>query len=356
MKLRLIFILVVTVLSSVTFSKCIDPLWLFADSQCTSYSLFTFQDTSMRIDFLVVDPYKVNFDTGESCDGSIYLNFNYQFQSDTFRIIDEYDKEIVRYKDFRPGFAGFAATWDKGTMYFDMARYKYLIFAHKGPAKKHKVTVKWWYIHVSSNTYDGITGATRNFSQPVGTFSSSDTWKLDTIIVPDSIQKLPDGSRNYRQYWRMEFDINNLVSSDTTSGPPGCLKIDNIRLVGRNPIESSPESKTVQEGDTVSFKVKTSRSDTSDLFTYQWNKNGAPITGKNDTVLSLESVKASDAGKYSVTVTVHPSNLSFTSNSAALALNESSGCGSGACLALLPPLFLKAMSGRKRKRIFSKKT
>jgi hypothetical protein len=305
----------------------------------------------MRQDLLVVDPYKVKFDTGESYDGSVYLNFNYQFQSDTFRIMDEYDKELLRYKDFRPGFAGFTATWNQGIAYFDMARYKYLIFAHKGPAKKHKVTVKWRYIHVSSNHFDGITGATRYFSHPVGTFSSSDTWKLDTIVVPESIQNLPDLQRNYRQYWGMEFDINNLDSKDTTSGPPGCLKIDNIRLVGRNPIELSPISQSVLEGDSVSFSVKTTPVDTPFVLTYQWNKNGVPVAGKTDSVFSIGPVKASDAGKYTVTVTLHPSNISFTSETAFLLLNESCGCGSGACLALLPPLFLRAMSGRRRKRI-----
>jgi hypothetical protein len=231
-----------------------------------------------------------------------------------------------------------------------MARYKYLIFAHKGPTKNHKVNVRWWFIHLSTNNTDGITGATRQYRQPIGSFSSSETWKLDTIVVPDSFQALPDRSRNYWQYCGIEFDINNLNTRDTTSGPPGCLKMDNIRLVGRNPIESSPESRTVKGGDSVSFRVKTFCTDYMYISSYQWNKNGVPIAGKNDSVFSLEPVKASDEGKYSVTVTVQPSNLSFTSNSATLALNEQRGCGSGICLALLPPLYFKTMSGRKRKR------
>lgn len=105
MKWKLIFILVTTVLSSKIFSECQDPLWLFADSQCKSYNLFSYQDTCMR-GILEVDPYELKIDTGDSYDGSIYLNFNYQFQSDTFFIRDTYDTDLLRYKDFRPGFAG----------------------------------------------------------------------------------------------------------------------------------------------------------------------------------------------------------------------------------------------------------
>jgi hypothetical protein len=50
----------------------------------------------------------------------------------------------------------------------------------------------------------------------------------------------------------MVFIINNLDPNDTTSGPPGSVKIDNIRLVGCNPVDSSPVSQEVKEGASAS--------------------------------------------------------------------------------------------------------
>src|SRR5205823_5033382 len=38
-------------------------------------------------------------------------------------------------------------------------------------------------------------------------------------------------------------------------------------------------------------------------FTYQWSKNGTPLSGQTDTSLSLSSITAASAGSYSVEVT-----------------------------------------------------
>jgi PKD repeat protein len=147
--------------------------------------------------------------------------------------------------------------------------------------------------------------------------------------------------------------INNIDPNDTTSGPPGCLQLDNIRLAGCNPIDTSPASQNVNEGEAVALRVSTSRADSADVLTFQWKKDGADIAGANDSVFTLASVKTADAGVYTVAVTVSSSNLSFTSQSATLTVDtkeEGCGCGAGTGAAIIPPLFFKAMAHRKRKK------
>ena len=129
------------------------------------------------------------------------------------------------------------------------------------------------------------------------------------------------------------------------------LPIDNIRLAGCNPIDSSPTSKNVIEGEAVTLRVATSRANSADVLTVQWKKDGVDITGTNNSVYTLASVKPEDAGVYTVTVTVSSTNLSFTSKAATLTVNaKGCGCGSGTGMALVPPLVFKAMAHRKRKK------
>ena len=287
-------------------------------------------------------------DTGDSYDGSPYINLDYQFSSDSFIVKDQYDTSVIMYRDLRPGFAGFKTAWDYGMNGFPLARYKYLILAHKGPPSTHRVTVRGWY-------NDGGCGSP-SFNEYLGTFASSDTWREDTIVIPDSVQNKSDRERNFSKYYELVFIINNLDPNDTTSGPPGCLKVDNIRLAGCNPIDTSPKPQEVKEGEPATFNVWTSRVDSADVLTFQWQKDGADIAGANGPAYALASVTAGDAGVYTVAVTVSSTGLSFTSLGATLTVGakeeekEGCGCGSGTGTALIPPLIFKAMANRKKKR------
>jgi hypothetical protein len=296
-------------------------------------------------------------DTGDSYDGSKYINFDYQFTQDTAYMIqtnypctDPRDTcpDDTIYRDVpRPGYAGFKTAWDYGMNGFPLARYKYLILAHKGPPSAHRVTVRGWY-------NDGGCGSP-SFNEYLGTFASSDTWREDTIVIPDSVQNKSDRERNFSKYYELVFIINNLDPNDTTSGPPGCLKVDNIRLAGCNPIDTSPKPQEVKEGEAATFNVWTSRVDSADVLTFQWQKDGADIAGANGPAYALASVTAGDAGVYTVAVTVSSTGLSFTSLGAALTVGakeeekEGCGCGSGTGTALIPPLIFKAMAHRRRK-------
>lgn len=362
------------VLSAVSAFGAKDPLWMFTDSAPVIYSSFRYCDTirsGSGVDEGCTTLESGAFPDTDSYDGSQYLNFDYQFSQDSVYILqsiypclsphDSCGADTVFSTAPRPGYAGFKTAWDYGLATFTLARYKYLILAYKGPLPTHKVTIWFWY-------NNGACGAP-SYRDSIGTIAASSAWKLDTIQIPDYIQNRSDSARNMA-YYEMVVLINNL-NNDTTSSQPGNFKIDNMRLVGRNPIDWSPLSDTVHKGkDTVSvgqpetLSVATSRANDhpADIFTYQWKKDGNDIQGANDSMYTIASVKYADSGVYTVAVTVSSTSLTFTSMGATLTVKAAAtptptesekkkcGCGSGTGLALIPPVLFKAMSIRKRKK------
>jgi hypothetical protein len=88
--------------------------------------------------------------------------------------------------------------------------------------------------------------------------------------------------------------------------------------------------------------------------TYQWKKDGHTISETTARYV-IDSAKSSDAGSYTVTVTNSLGSATsdvaiLTDKNNSTAAKKKSGCGSGAGLAFIPPLFFKAMSYRKRKK------
>jgi hypothetical protein len=343
-----------------------DPVWMFSDNGLVFYQYFRYCDTARHENYLcfALESDQIP-DTGDSYDESKYINFDYQFSGDSFYIKDEFDSSIIHYSFCRPGFAGFKTAWDYGMTGFPVARYKYLVLAHKGPLANHKVTVTCWY-------NDGQCGSP-SFNETLGTFDASETWKVDTIVIPDSVQNKPDKERNFSKYYELVFLINNLDPNDTSSSPPGCLKVDEIRLVGCNPIDSSPQPQTVNEGGSATFLVATSKANSEDVFTYQWKKDGTDIAGATDSFYTVASAAPEHEGVYSVAVTVSSTGLTFTSQGAALTLgtgviaenlreidkksfspaenpSRECGCGNGVGLALIPPICFRAVVGRRRKK------
>ena len=65
-------------------------------------------------------------------------------------------------------------------------------------------------------------------------------------------------------------------------------------------ITHAPVATTVYQGETASFAVGVTGGGT---FSYQWQRDGAPIAGATSQVLSLLLTKDTDAGNYTVTVT-----------------------------------------------------
>lgn len=350
-------------------SKIYDPYWMFSDNNEVPYEYFSICDTCQKKEFncrlLTAGQFP---DTGKTYNNTKYICFDYKFSSDSFFVYDEFDNELVIYKGKRPGYAGFKAYWEGGMLGFFIARYTHLIFAHKGPNANHKVTVAARY-------NNGVCGSP-SYYETIGTFNSSLEWKLDTLLIPEKIRLKNDTLRNQSQYYELLFLITNINSSDTTSGAPGCLKIDDIKLTGYNPIDTSPKSQVVNVGKKVTFKVGISNEFTSkEAVTYQWKKNGISITDAKNPGYVIDAATPVDSGVYTVDVHVASSGTTFTSWGASLTINSSSsvisrakpehtngsktslddtdekkcGCGSGAGLALLPPLWFRIRRLRKKK-------
>ncbi len=348
-------------------SKIYDPYWMFSDNNEASYKEFSICDTCRIKEFncksLESDELP---DTGNTYNNTKYICFDYKFSSDSFFVYDVFDNSLVVYKGKRPGYAGFKAYWEGGMLGYFIARYTNLIFAHKGPNPNHKVTV--------GARYNDCVCGSPSYYETIGTFNSSPEWKLDTLKIPEKIRLKNDTLRNYSCYYELLFLITNMDPSDTTSGEPGCLKIDDIKLTGYNPIDTSPKSQVVDVGKKVTFKVGISKEFSSkELVTYQWKKNGNPIVDAKNPEYSIDVAAAADSGMYTVDVHVASSGSTFSSWGATLKVNSSSsvisqsknehynrsgtvlsdadekecGCGSGAGLALLPPLWFRIRRMKK---------
>jgi hypothetical protein len=326
---------------------------MFKDTSSVIYGTFRICDTQRTQNDAGCDEQSAGYPDTNSYDGTQYINLDYKFSHDSVYILEAFYPcttmdcaDTVRRYAPRPGYAGFKTAWDYGMTGFPLGRYTNLIMAYKGPLPGHKVTVKFWY-------NDGQCGSP-SYNVYFCTLAASSTWNVDTIPIPESFKTGTDKARNTMNYFEMVVLINNLDTNDTTSSPPGNFKIDNIRLAGCNPIDTSPKPQKVNEGESVTLKVWTSRADSADILTYQWKKDGVAIAGANSSFYNLGSVQTADAGEYSVAVTVSSTNLSFTSLGATLTLNakedKGCGCGAGTGTALIPPLFFKAMAHRKRKK------
>ena len=294
-----------------------DPAWLFEDTRTDNiFSDFQYCDTNRTVDVncLALQSDQLP-DSGDSYNKSKYINFDYHFNHDSIIVRDDFDETVIKYKDKpRPGYAGFKTAWDVGMIGFPIGRYKYLILAHKGPNANHKVTVNTWY-------NDGGCGVP-SFNESIGTFNASSEWKLDTINIPEAIQNKPDSVRNYSKYYELVFIINNLDPSDTTSGAPGNLKIDNMCLAGYNPIENSPNSQKVQPGEPATFNVVVRPAIKNDPVTIQWLKNGVPIPGATAANYTIASATVQDVASYTAAVTVVASGLTFKSYPAILSVGD----------------------------------
>ncbi|MGD1030285.1 MAG: immunoglobulin domain-containing protein [Opitutaceae bacterium] len=82
-------------------------------------------------------------------------------------------------------------------------------------------------------------------------------------------------------------------------------------------ITTQPAGQSVSVGANVTFTVAATG---SGPFTYQWEKNGSPISGATSSSLSLSSVQTSDTGNYSAVVK-DANGLTTTSTAASLSVS-----------------------------------
>ncbi len=103
------------------------------------------------------------------------------------------------------------------------------------------------------------------------------------------------------------LSLPNLTPADTfvfyvcdVSGTGGTVR-SNPALLTVQPLPSintQPQSQTVTEGDPASFSVAA-----SDASSFQWRKDGSPISGATQSSFSIASTVLADAGSYTVAVT-----------------------------------------------------
>ena len=263
-----------------------------------------------------------------------YINFNYQFGNP------------------HPGYAGFKMYWDNGVGQFWVEKFDSLIFWHKGPLPGHKVVMIW---------AQGSAGCGTPINyEKMGEFKSSATWTRESMAFPI---KRKYGAAPDSQFVKTGlFELRMQIYNDSTVGTsptsePGVLKIDNMfffQAPAHAPvIWEQPGTQTCKAGSQVFIRVITlGGTGEGENMTYQWKKNGIAIAEPTARYV-INSAQPGDAGTYTVVVT--NSLGSATSDPAVLTVqggDDKKGglCGSGTALALIPPLFFKAMAHRKRKK------
>jgi len=120
--------------------------------------------------------------------------------------------------------------------------------------------------------------------------------------------------------------FNVLVSNSMGTATSNAAMLNVKAAVIAPAITAQPTSRTVNAGQTATFSVAASGTAT---LTYQWNKNGAAISGANSTSYTTPATSSSDNGaQFSVTVsntagTINSSAASLTVTAATVLLNSS---------------------------------
>ena len=157
----------------------------------------------------------------------------------------------------------------------------------------------WW--KVSSETNADFLSFEMNFSL-VTNISGEVDWTQVTVPIPDgattvswTYQKDTNGAAGLDAGW-----LDQVMFTATAGTPPA--------------ITQQPQSRTVIAGTNVLFSVTASGSG----LMYQWQKNGADLSGQTAMSLTLNSVQPADAGAYRVivsnshgSVTSAPANLTI---------------------------------------------
>lgn len=204
----------------------LDTLWMCNDSIVPEspaqlwfnmYLSDTFPDN--RGEFKMVD-------TGNSQDGSKYINFDYQFSNDSV-IIKGKNKSGVDttfHSAPRPGYAGFKVFWDMGFVKYYAEAHDSMFLWHKGPLPGHKVQI------ILAKA--GDCGGTINY-QVFAEFKSSSVWKRESFPFPakqGAGAVNPDSAFDKHGIFEMRMLIYNETGNAPTSAK-GSLKLDNMAFI-----------------------------------------------------------------------------------------------------------------------------
>lgn len=172
-------------------------------------------------------------DTGDKWDSS-YINFNYQFNNDSFHLKGKNPKgtadTIYNYGP-RPGYAGFKIFWDNGYVVFNASSYDSMYFVHKGPPPGYKVHMIW-----------GSGGQCHGpiLYEDFGEFKSSTSWTKTTVPFPKKTGNFPQNPYPDSPFVKSGiFELRMLIYKDSSSAispttGPANLKIDNMGFIRKS--------------------------------------------------------------------------------------------------------------------------
>jgi pectate lyase len=188
-----------------------------------------------------------------------------------------------------------------------------------------QVTDTGGYSVIVTNAYGSASSGSANLTVAVPTAPSIVTQPQDLTVLPGQnavFTVTAGGSAPLGYQW---YDNNNLLTNATSS----TLTLSNVQpsdagsysvvvsnfvstatssnavlTVNTNPVApsftSQPASQIVLTGGTAIFNAVAAGTAT---ITYQWDKNGAPISGATASTLTLANVQSTDAGSYTLTAT-----------------------------------------------------
>lgn len=168
-------------------------------------------------------------DTGDSQDGSKYVNFDYQFSTDSVVRTGKTAGGIDTTYKFapRPGYAGFKFYWDNGYIKYYAEAHDSMFLWHKGPLPGHKVQI------ILAKA--GDCGGEINY-QVFAEFKSSSVWKRECFPFPakqGAGAVNPDSAFDKHGIFEMRMLIYNETGNAPTSAK-GCLKFDNIAFIKKS--------------------------------------------------------------------------------------------------------------------------
>lgn len=166
---------------------------------------------------------------------------------------------------------------------------------------------------LGTNTYTGKTTVNAGTLSLGDDTSSTPTYLSDSsdVYINDSGRMDLHFASSAAQESVRTLYLDNVPKAAGTWGPLGNVNATNhdakltgtgILLVGLQApwITVAPVDRNVVSGTTVNFAVSATGTAT---LTYQWSKDGVPITGATSATLTLASVTEVDAGLYSVAIT-----------------------------------------------------
>jgi hypothetical protein len=168
-------------------------------------------------------------DTGDSQDGSKYVNFDYQFNTDSVFSTGKTPSgtDTIYHYAPRPGYAGFKFYWDMGYVRYYTASHDSMFLWHKGPLPGHKVQIIL--------AQGGECGGPINY-QVFAEFKSSPVWKRVSFPFPakrGATAEFPDSPFVKNGILEMRMLIYNETGNAPTS-TMGCLKLDNIAFIKKS--------------------------------------------------------------------------------------------------------------------------